>query len=299
MSIPVPKLLNAGVAKMLNNKFVASCKIFPFMHICDRLILDKPVSYTDALVIYSCGLYTLYHDYACEFLNYILDSEFNPTNTDGVVYSIVRIHEHIKAVNNMRSLIAHGHIGINTPNKYQMSSYKKLLTDSGLTFIPMEKLKESDCISIVNFITNESDYLYNFLDAFIVQFSTVSACHQNIADKFLDNAWEKSIVNPRVFKIVSDDIRKFSDNLTDVENSKLKALNKAISKKISLTDTQSDMLKFAIQEMKEAAVNTAYPIASPDELYSIFIKILHHEITKKKSPLSYVTSNSSKITAGT
>lgn len=286
MSIPVPKLLSEGVARNLNNKFFAECKIFPFMYVCNRLILEEPASFADAIVIYSCGLYTLYHDYACDFLKFILDTRFAITDADGTVFDISRIRKHIYTVNDLRALIAHGHIGEKNLTPDQLSNYKKLLVNSGLGFVAMDKLQESDCRCIVGFITSECDYLYDFLNAFVTQYDIAVSLYPNITKEFLDNALEQSFVDPRVFSMISWDITRYRDNLSSSEQNTLKKLRKAVFKKE--TAEFDNILKNAMLEVKKAAVRTINPITLPEELYSVFVRALHHEITKKKSSLSFV-----------
>lgn len=101
----LPKMLQPGELKRLNDFLFCKTKCFAFLQPEQTVLATHPASWQDAFTITVVGLYGVYHDMGCKFLNLLLSPDLCPPTMPAE-----RRHaDHIARVNTkFRVNLAHG-----------------------------------------------------------------------------------------------------------------------------------------------------------------------------------------------
>ena len=176
--IPVPRILQDGELDKLNRHLIQTTKCFAFLETNQVLFSRNPVSWDDAFSIYCVGLYAVYHDYGCKFLDFFLDWDVHPTyfGKQGSCSAedqdtITLLTEHIHTVERiLRPNIAHGVLGHGLLTNSQRREVQYYLDKFALSSVSVDDWpKYTNSIApqnwklVVEDIVAQSDRLYNFL----------------------------------------------------------------------------------------------------------------------------------------
>lgn len=102
-----PQILIPGVIEEINQNLMSKTGCFAFLIPSHQWSYAEPKSGKEAFEIWSVGLYTIYHDYGCGYIRYILDESNAPIPS--LKSDIKKSRMHLNTVVNVfRGNIAHG-----------------------------------------------------------------------------------------------------------------------------------------------------------------------------------------------
>lgn len=148
-----PVILVPGKLDEINQYVLQKTGCFAF------LISGKGWNYSDpktgkgAVELWSVALYTVYHDYGCRYLSFILDQANEPnTDIDELLFKSRRHKKTVERV--LRTNIAHGGL-----DSYSLSELRRIFFARENT--PIDKLSDDRWFKVAEKIRRESDDLVN------------------------------------------------------------------------------------------------------------------------------------------
>ena len=110
-----PKILQLGEMRKINDYLCTKCGCFAFLLPGTQWIYADPKSGKEAFEKWSIELYTIYHDYGCEYLTYILSG--NGILSADLKNDLCEARRHVRSVNRIfRNNFAHGILDDNSRN---------------------------------------------------------------------------------------------------------------------------------------------------------------------------------------
>ena len=174
-STPVlPLFLQKGYLSNLNDQLFDKTGCFAFLCTDRAICATNPISWQDAFSIIVPGLYSVYHDYACQFLFILLDDNNSGFQPDGFIVPKGFI-PHINAIEKtLRPNLTHGilyHLERNHFQNMLLNFYLRPYYQSKGIIPPkysrwtdlIESMDEEQWEYVVTRIVNDSDNLYNHL----------------------------------------------------------------------------------------------------------------------------------------
>ena len=160
-----PKILCPGEISKLNEYIYEKTGCFAFLFAGGAWKYAEPKSGKAAFELWSVALYTVYHDYGCGFLSYLLDEQNLPDK--GLTNDIRKSKAHVSSVCNIfRNNIAHGVMDKNsrTTFQYQVSKfYLRNPSREGAWISYFDALTDDDWTKIATKLREESDELLEVL----------------------------------------------------------------------------------------------------------------------------------------
>ena len=182
-----PVILTPGKLNKINKYVLEKTGCFAF------LVPDKSWNYSDpgtgkgAVELWSVALYTIYHDYGCGYLNFILDSANEPN--DEIEDLLFRSRRHKKNIERtLRPNVAHGGLDSYTPNEIKRIYFAR--EDQSI-----DQLPDSKWFILAEKIRRESDDLVNAIYKWADGFEDSG---RNIRDEFGSSNYFKKSIDARV-----------------------------------------------------------------------------------------------------
>lgn len=264
-----PLFLQAGKAKLLNDKLVLQTGCFAFLKTDQVLFSTMPETYQDAFTIYTLGLYSLYHDYGCYFLRLLLEDFLCPPSIQ--TYRLRSYRTHVGVVtSNLRHNIAHGILEVEQRKKIQRKLSKYYLDYDKTEFSPEQwpfftnSLSPNHWEKITNRLVADSDNLYNFLELWANEWAKIPDGLANLRDRFARNekfcySFDRRICEPIIRKHNSTaDIKRYinlGDSSSDIYSWRETLREDFLSKSITAPEEIYEKLNMLIDK----TVNPPHP----------------------------------------
>lgn len=185
----VPLFLQPGRAAALNDKLVRQTGCFAFLKTDQVAFTLSPKSYQDAFISFSIGLYALYHDFGCYFLQMLLSDQFCPSSID--TGGLVRYRTHVSVLNrDIRSNLAHGLLELEPRIRFQKklagyylhSEYTGVSAEQWPDFV--NNLTQEQWKSITATLIADSDRIYHFLERWADEWAKDSDSLDGLRNRF-------------------------------------------------------------------------------------------------------------------
>lgn len=213
MRIKLPVLLQPRKLKELNDLIFDKTQCFAFLQPYQTLVATHPASWQDAFSIMVIGLYSVYHDMGCRFLNLILSQELCPPSMsfDG------RPLEHVININTkLRACIAHGLL-----NKYERENFSRILFEYtekpsflGKSLAEYVNSIDEPCWKrAVKRLLEEADGVYNYLQKWAEEWANNPDDLGKLQEKFCSSEQFKNSIDYRVCSSIVKNFLKKSNEI--------------------------------------------------------------------------------------
>lgn len=159
-----PKILQLGEMRKINDYLCTKSGCFAFLLPDAQWIYSDPKSGKEAFEKWSIELYTVYHDYGCEYLKYILSGK-------GILAIDLRddlceARKHLHSVNRIfRNNLAHGVLDVSSRNNMrdEISRYCTKKSKGEKWNVYFNEFSDDDWISVANRLKQDADNLLETL----------------------------------------------------------------------------------------------------------------------------------------
>lgn len=206
-----PDILLPGKLDEINKYLLDRTGCFAFLVSDVMWQYSEPKTGKGAVELWSIALYAIYHDYGCQYLNFILDLSNKPD--DSMDKMLEKSRKHIKRIQSvLRSIIAHG-----TLDKHSSEELKRIyLPDEEKT---LDLVTDEQWEKVAERISNESNYLirtiYKWADGY-------KSAEVDIRSSFgASEKFKKSIDSRVLFDTLDNDCRGIGEQRAKVILEKL------------------------------------------------------------------------------
>lgn len=196
-----PKILLPGTIDEINEYLCKKTGCFAFLSTKCQWTYAEPKSGKEAFELWSIALYSIYYDYGCEYLKYILSKENAPTrNLDE---DIGKCNKHVNRINRvLRPNFAHGIFSSVARNELRskISQYYMRSRSEEDWNIYFESLSDEDWQRASECLKCESDFLVETLYAWADEFdkALIPISILNPREKFGQSSMFKKSISYRV-----------------------------------------------------------------------------------------------------
>lgn len=175
-----PKILMPDTIKQVNKHLLEKTGCFAFLMSEVQWVYSEPRSGKEAFELWSVALYTVYHDYGCDYIKYILDESNAPAPY--MSDDLKRCKKHVDdVVKILRVNIAHGIFDFSSREKMKQII---LTYDKTVRIHDMELLTDDQWRTVASRLKDDSDFLVDTLYEW--------------ADKFEKSSIPVSVLKPRM-----------------------------------------------------------------------------------------------------
>ncbi len=286
-SFPVlPLFLQKGKLSSLNDQLFKRTGCFAFIGTDLAVCATCPASWQDAFSIIVPGLYSVYHDYACKFLEMLLDDRNLGFQPDGFTVPRYLMSHKITVEQVLRPNITHGILYLSERDRFQnkISDFYLAPYYSTKGIKPqkfgkwpslIECINEEQWEYIVMRIVDDSNSLYNHLLNWSIEWEKYPSELPNLkkqfsADKRFVSSFDARVCSPIVKACLKE------------ANKSLKLANCYYNDKNNsapINNWQREMVKCFLNGDK------------PDKLYAELQTIIRNEIVPKPNQSSLAIAN--------
>lgn len=192
-----PEILIPGKINDINTYILEKTGCFAFLTSDNCWTYSEPKTGKGAVELWSIALYTIYHDYGCKFIRFILD-ECNKPN-DSIDEMLWKSRRHITIVQRvLRSNVAHGTLDTYTPDELKRIFFareRKTLKD----------MPEEQWFRVAEIIRRESNDLVESLYKWADGFQSDSSIRNRFG---ASDDFKKSIDSRIMFETLDNDFCK-------------------------------------------------------------------------------------------
>lgn len=159
-----PKILQSGEVRKINDYLCTKCGCFAFLLPDFQWIYSEPKSGKEAFEKWSIELYTVYHDYGCEYLTYILSG--NGILSVDLKDDLSEARRHVRSVNRIfRNNFAHGILDENSRNNMrdEISRYCTKKAKGEKWNLYFDDFTDDDWRDVANRLKQDADNLLETL----------------------------------------------------------------------------------------------------------------------------------------
>lgn len=154
-----PKILIPDTIKKVNEHLLKKTGCFAFLISDMQWIYSEPKSGKEAFELWSVALYTIYHDYGCDYIKYILDESHSPDAY--MPGDLKKCKRHVDdVVKIFRNNIAHGIFDSCSREKMQRLVFKY---DKTIQVDDIDQLTDDQWLHVANRLKDDSDFLVDTL----------------------------------------------------------------------------------------------------------------------------------------